>query len=51
MQEHGVAIDDLYAFAEPQLAEIQLKANVHFSPEGSKILAKQVAKSIMSALK
>ena len=50
MRENDVAIDDLYTFAKPQLAEIQLKANVHFSPEGSKILAKQVAKSIASAL-
>jgi hypothetical protein len=50
MRENDVAIDDLYSFAKPQLAEIQLKANVHFSPEGSKILAKQVAKSIASAL-
>lgn len=50
MKDNGVAIDDLYAFAKPQLAEIQLKANVHFSPAGSKILAKHVAKSISTAL-
>ncbi|MEO8497552.1 MAG: SGNH/GDSL hydrolase family protein [Planctomycetota bacterium] len=50
MKDNDVAIDDLYAFAKPQLAEIQLKANVHFSPEGSKILAKQVASSITAAL-
>lgn len=50
MRENDVAIDDLYSFAKPHMAEIQLKANVHFSPEGSKILAKQVAKSIASAL-
>ena len=50
MQENDVAIDDLYAFAQPQLAKIQLKANVHFSPAGSKILAGQVAKSISAAL-
>lgn len=50
MREHGVEIDDLYAFAKPQLAEIQLKANVHFSPDGSKTLAKQVVKSIAAAL-
>lgn len=50
MSENGVAIDDLYAFAKPQLADIQLKANVHFSPDGSKTLAKQVAKSISAAL-
>ena len=50
MQKHGVAIDDLFAFALPRLAEIQLPANVHFKPEGSKQLADQVAASILKAL-
>jgi len=50
MDKHGVATDDLYAFAEPRLAEIQLPANVHFKPEGSQALAEQVAKSILAAL-
>ncbi len=50
MQEQGVAVDDLYSFAKPRLEEIQLKANVHFSPQGSKVLAKQVASSISAAL-
>ena len=50
MQRHGVAIDDLYSFALPRLAEIQLPANVHFKPEGSKVLAEQVASSILKAL-
>lgn len=50
MQRHGVAIDDLYGFALPRLAEIQLPANVHFKPEGSKVLAGQVAASILKEL-
>lgn len=50
MKDNDVAIDDLYAFAKPRLGKIQLKANVHFSPDGSKTLAKQVAKSINAAL-
>jgi acyl-CoA thioesterase-1 len=50
MQRHGVAIDDLYSFALPRLAEIQLPQNVHFKPEGSKQLADQVAASILKAL-
>jgi hypothetical protein len=50
MQKHGVAIDDLAAFCEPRLAELQRPANVHFTPEGSKQLATQVAASIMQAL-
>jgi acyl-CoA thioesterase-1 len=50
MKRHGVAINDLYAFAQPRLSEIQLPANVHFKPEGSKQLADQVAASILQAL-
>lgn len=50
MKKHGAAIDDLHAFALPILAEIQLPANVHFKPEGSKRLADQVAASILKAL-
>jgi acyl-CoA thioesterase-1 len=47
MKKHGVAIDDLHAFSLPKLDEIQLPANVHFKPEGSKQLGKQVAHSIL----
>lgn len=50
MAEEGVATDDLYTFALPQLEKIQRPVNVHFSPEGSKVLAEQVARSIASAL-
>ena len=50
MDAEGIAIDDLYAFALPQLDEIQRPANVHFTPEGSAVLAKQVAASILKAL-
>lgn len=50
MTEHSVAIDDLYAFALPQLSKIQRPENVHFSPEGSEVLARQVAESIRQAL-
>ncbi|HCA47908.1 MAG TPA: hypothetical protein DEP45_11330 [Armatimonadetes bacterium] len=50
MFEHSVAIDDLYAFALPQLSKIQRPADVHFSPEGSEVLARQVAESIRQAL-
>ena len=49
--ENDVAIDDLYAFTLPQLKEIQLPANVHVTPEGSQVLARQVAASIETALK
>jgi acyl-CoA thioesterase-1 len=50
MTEHGVVIDDLYAFALPRLAEIQLPVNVHFTPGGYKRLAEPVAASILAAL-
>ncbi len=51
MRKHGIAIDDLFAFASPQLSEIQIPKNVHFTPAGSKVLAQQVAKSITEALR
>jgi acyl-CoA thioesterase-1 len=51
MDENGVAINDLYAFAAPRLKEIQRPANVHFTNPGSEALAKQVAAAIEAALK
>ena len=48
MDENRIAIDDLYSFALPQLSKIQRPKNVHFSDEGSEVLAKQVAASIES---
>ena len=50
MDEHGVAIDDLYEFALPQLSKIQLPKNVHFSEAGSAVLAEQVVKTIREAV-
>lgn len=46
MQEQGVAINDLHAFASPRLAEIQQPANVHFTQQGSAALASEVARAI-----
>lgn len=50
MQKHGVAIDDLYAVAQPHLSEWQLPANVHFKPEGSRKLAEAVVQAVRMAL-
>jgi acyl-CoA thioesterase-1 len=50
MTENGVVIDDLYATAVSQTPGIQQPANVHFTKEGSAVLAKQVAASIKAAL-
>ena len=51
MAANGVAINDLYAFCRPQLSELQRPANVHFTDAGSQALARQVAQSILAALK
>lgn len=50
MDENGVAIEDLYTFAHEKLEKIQLPKNVHFTPEGSKVLATRVSQSILEAL-
>jgi acyl-CoA thioesterase-1 len=51
MDANGIAIDDLFRFALPKLKEIQLPNNVHYTPEGYKVLAGHVAESILKALK
>jgi lysophospholipase L1-like esterase len=51
MEKHGVAIDDLFAFITPRLAEAQLPNDVHFKAEGYDLLGRQVAESIRAALK
>jgi lysophospholipase L1-like esterase len=50
MKKYGVRVDDLYAFALPGLESIQRPHNVHFTDEGSRLLAQQVANSILAAL-
>jgi hypothetical protein len=50
MKENGVQVNDLYAFSLPRLPQIQLPVNSHFTPEGSKVLAKQVTLAILTAL-
>jgi hypothetical protein len=49
MESRGITVNDLYAFALPRLTELQKPANVHFKPEGSQALAKQVANAITAA--
>lgn len=43
-------VNDLYAFSLSRLSEIQRPKNVHFTPEGSDLLAEQVAAKIRAAL-
>jgi acyl-CoA thioesterase-1 len=50
MEESGVAVNDLHAFAQPKLREIQLPQNVHFTKEGSQLLAGEVVRHIRQAL-
>jgi len=50
MKDNDIMIDDLYSYALPHLKEWQLPQNVHFTPDGSKELAKQVAATIEKAL-
>ncbi len=50
MRKHGVAINDLYSLALAHQDEIQKPANVHFEPEGSEMMAEQVAAKIVEAL-
>lgn len=50
MKRQGVAVDDLYSLAMKRLAEIQIPDNVHFTPAGSRVLAEQVAASILVEL-
>lgn len=50
MAEAGIPVNDLYAFALPQIDEIQTPVNVHFTPEGSRALAEEVARHIRTAL-
>ena len=47
--EAGLQVNDLYGFSQPRLALIQRPENVHFHPEGSGLLAAQVANAILAA--
>ncbi len=46
MKAEGVATNDLYTFAYERQDKIMRKANVHFTPEGSKVLGKRVVEVI-----
>lgn len=46
MKEEGIEIHDLYAFAKKHAAEIQRKADVHYTRAGSQQLAGEVVKAI-----
>jgi acyl-CoA thioesterase-1 len=51
MARHGVAVNDLYTYAFARLESIQRPRDVHFTKEGSRLLAEQVASHVLKALK
>lgn len=52
MKENGITVNDLYAFAKPQLMDIQRQpANVHFTDKGSEVLAGEVVKAVQAVVK
>jgi lysophospholipase L1-like esterase len=50
MDANHITVDDLYTFALPQLSQIQIPMNVHYTPEGYRTLATNVAAVIERAL-
>ena len=50
MTAAGIPTDDLCAHARAKLAEVQLPANVHYSPDGYRYLAEKVAAEITAKL-
>jgi acyl-CoA thioesterase-1 len=50
MMKHNVEINYLHTFARERAKHGQIPQNVHFTPEGSKALAGQVAATIRAAL-
>ena len=50
MKKYEVQVDDLYTLLKPRRSELQKDDNVHFSAEGSSLMAKQVADCILKNL-
>tara|TARA_B100000579_G_scaffold163177_1_gene132526 strand:+ start:315 stop:1001 length:687 start_codon:yes stop_codon:yes gene_type:complete len=51
MIRHGVPTHDLFTISRERMKEIMRPANVHYTEEGSKVLAESVAEVILDALK
>lgn len=52
MKKNNIVVNDLYAFAKPQIKDIQIQpANVHFTGKGSEALGAEVVKAIRAAVK
>lgn len=49
--QHGIAVNDLFAFITPQLATTQTPNDVHFNAGGYQELGRQVARAISTELR
>jgi len=50
MKKHEISVNDLYSFTLPRLKELQQPKNVHFTKQGSIVLAQEVQKHVMKEL-
>jgi lysophospholipase L1-like esterase len=50
MKAHHIAVNDLHGLILPRMAELQKPVNVHFNPEGSELMANQVAEYLVKQL-
>jgi lysophospholipase L1-like esterase len=50
MKKHKIEINDLHALVLPDIEKLQKPKNVHFNPNGSKAMAKEVAANILKAI-
>ena len=51
MKKHDVPTHDLFTISMKRMKDIMRPANVHYTPEGSKVLGRDVARVITEALK
>jgi lysophospholipase L1-like esterase len=50
MKRHQIPTHDLYTMSVDRMTELMREANVHYHPEGSRVLAEDVAQVIRAAL-
>jgi len=50
LRDLDVTVNDLWAFATPQLDKLQQPGNPHFTSKGSEVLAHEIAQIILTAL-
>ena len=51
MKKHNIPTHDLFTMSMKRMKELMRPANVHYTPEGSKVLGQDVARVILEALK